>query len=349
MLSENSLTQNLEKLRQTLRSGQLALADWSGGEWAISAVPGAGKSYSLSVAAAIAIARHQLQGQRQLMIVTYTRSAAAGIKSKIKERLRELNLPGIGFSVQTLHSLALQIASRHPELSGLNLGNATLIIPNINHRLVRETVENWIKVNPAIFQNLLEAGDFDGEETEKLRRQSVLRTEILPSLALTVVGEAKSSGLLPESVWELSYLAQTDQILTIGAGLYEQYQKLMLGRNWIDYDDMILAALKVLGDRTVGRSWQQQIFGVFEDEAQDSSPLQEQLITRLAQDPDDSNIVNLIRVGDPNQAINSTFTPADPMYFNWFCENCQKQQKFTNMDQAGRSSQIIIDAANFVL
>jgi DNA helicase-2/ATP-dependent DNA helicase PcrA len=54
-------------------------------------------------------------------------------------------------------------------------------------------------------------------------------------------------------------------------------------------------------------------------------------------------------VGDPNQAINSTFTPADPVYFNRFCEECQETGRLATMDQAGRSSRIIIDAANFVL
>ncbi|WP_019508293.1 hypothetical protein [Pleurocapsa sp. PCC 7319] len=45
------------------------LADWQGGEMAVSAVPGAGKSHSLLVAAAIAIARNQLHSRRQLVIV----------------------------------------------------------------------------------------------------------------------------------------------------------------------------------------------------------------------------------------------------------------------------------------
>jgi DNA helicase-2/ATP-dependent DNA helicase PcrA len=124
----------------------------------------------------------------------------------------------------------------------------------------------------------------------------------------------------------------------------------MKSRNYIDYDDMILGALKVLEDNVICQQWQQQIFGVFEDEAQDSSPLQEKLINRLAIDPNSSpKIANLIRVGDPNQAINSTFTPADPVYFNWFCESCEGEGDFSTMDQAGRSSQIIIDAANYVL
>ena len=66
----SDLEQALTVLRDRLREGQRPLADWSGGEMAVSAVPGAGKSHSLSVAAAITIARHQLQANRQLLIVT---------------------------------------------------------------------------------------------------------------------------------------------------------------------------------------------------------------------------------------------------------------------------------------
>ena len=347
----SDLEQALTVLRDRLRAGQRPLADWSGGEMAVSAVPGAGKSHSLSVAAAITIARYQLQANRQLLIVTYTRSAAAAIKAKIKDRLRELQLPPIGFIVQTLHGLALNIASRHSEASELNLNNQTLLTPNPSHRVIRETVEQWIRLNPDLYHILLEAQPFDNEETEKLRRQSVLRTEVLPQLVHTVVREAKSSGLLPQDIQKLS-LISTDHypLLAIAAGLYEQYEKLMKSRNYIDYDDMILGALKVLEDNVICHQWQQQIFGVFEDEAQDSSPLQEKLINRLAIDPNSpQKIANLIRVGDPNQAINSTFTPADPVYFNWFCESCKNQGNFSTMDQAGRSSQMIIDAANYVL
>jgi DNA helicase-2/ATP-dependent DNA helicase PcrA len=92
---------------------------------------------------------------------------------------------------------------------------------------------------------------------------------------------------------------------------------------------------------------------VFEDEAQDSSPLQTDLLEKLASqefgDNLDKSALNLIRVGDPNQAINSTFTPADPIYFREFCEDCQTKDRLAEMDQAGRSTQIIIDAANFAL
>ncbi|NET07480.1 MAG: ATP-dependent helicase [Symploca sp. SIO2B6] len=343
--------QKLQCLRNSLRKGQQSMADWQGGELAVSAVPGAGKSTGMAIAAAIAIARYQLHSRRQLLVVTFTRSAAASIKAKIREHLDKLFIPRNSFVVYTLHGLALNIANRHPDLSGINLENTTIVTPNRSHRLIRACVEQWIAANPRRYSTLLEGLSFDGEETERLRRQSVLRTEVLPELAYMVIHEAKSSGLLPEDLWKLAQeTGDGYEIMAVAAGLYQQYQYTARSRDTIDYDDMILAALRVLSDKGVRKLWQNQYFAVFEDEAQDSTPLQSQLLQILAIDPNNPNQPpNLIRVGDPNQAINSTFTPADPIYFNRFCEQCNHNQRLATMDQAGRSCQIIIDAANFLL
>ncbi|MCC5646500.1 ATP-dependent helicase [Nostoc sp. CHAB 5824] len=374
-LSERSPVSSLRaeaiaRIRNSLRPGQQQMADWQSGPLAISAVPGAGKSTGMAAAAAIAIARQyeRSSSRRQLVVVTFTRSAAANIKAKIRKFLRDdLSLPQTGFFVYTLHGLALNIASRHPDLSNLQLENVTLITPTQSHRFIRTSVEQWIANNPGIYLRLLEGHQFDGEETERLRRQSVLRTEVLPELANTVIHEAKSSGISPELLRKWSKQT-TDEyaILSVAAGLYEQYQNLMRSRDFIDYDDMILAALRVLENDSARRIEQNQVFAVFEDEAQDSSPLQTQLLEILASDGDKRNNsslpstdainrvsphspLNLVRVGDPNQAINSTFTPADPIYFRQFCEECDRIERLATMDQAGRSTRIIIEAANFAL
>ncbi|MGI2904125.1 ATP-dependent helicase [Tolypothrix sp. VBCCA 56010] len=392
-------------IRNDLRLGQQQMADWRFGPLAVSAVPGAGKSTGMAATAAIAIARQyeesRTKARRQLIVVTFTRSAAANIKAKIREYLRDnLSLPQTGFTVYTLHGLALNIASRHADLSGLQLENVTLITPSQSHRFIRTAVEQWIGNNSDRYFRLLEGHQFDGEETERLRRQSVLRTEVLPELALTVIHEAKSSGISPEQLREWSKQT-TDEyaILSVAAGLYEQYQNLMRSRDFIDYDDMILAALRVLENDSARRIEQNQVFAVFEDEAQDSSPLQTKLLEILASDGEEgesggvgdkgdketrrqgdkeefafssppsphpplspspplpippsplsaSSLINLVRVGDPNQAINSSFTPADPIYFRQFCEECKAQDRLVTMYQAGRSSEIIISAANFAL
>ncbi|MBE9160118.1 ATP-dependent helicase [Nodosilinea sp. LEGE 06152] len=348
----------LQEIRAGLRRGQQALADWEGGRLAVSAVPGSGKSTGMAAAAAIAIARHQLHLNRQLVLVTFTRSAAANLKAKVRGHLKTLGLPQTSFTVSTLHGLALTIATRNPELSNLNLETLTLVSPAQNNRLLRACVEQWIVANPDLYHHLIEGRQFDGEETEQLRRQSVLRTEVLPSLAHTVIREAKSSGLMPADLLELAQQVNHNlpgdvedyDVLTIAAGLYDRYQALLSQRGWIDYDDMILGALRTLNDPDSRRFWQGRTFAVFEDEAQDSSPLQTRLLTLLAANPDDPDgEPNLVRVGDPNQAINSTFTPADPVFFNQFCDDCRRQNRLVTMDQAGRSSGIIMAAANRML
>ncbi|TVQ46295.1 MAG: ATP-dependent helicase [Gloeocapsa sp. DLM2.Bin57] len=339
-----------QELINNLRPGQKKLATWRGGKMAISAVPGAGKSYSLAIAAALTIAREKLNSERQLVIVTYTRSAAASIKQKIRGFLKDLSLPLGSFTVQTLHGLALNIANLHQELHELDLATTNIIELTSSHQLISNAVEEWISQDISLYEQLIKGFRFDGEETERLRRESLLRTELLPSLAYGAIREAKSSGLNPESLAELSQKSQDRyQILAIAAGLYQQYQHQLREQNYLDYDDLILAALKVLENQQVRETWQHKIYAVFEDEAQDSSPLQERLITILAQDPVNTEQVNLIRVGDPNQAINSTFTPADPVYFNWFCQECEQRQQLGTMNEAGRSSKIIIESANSTL
>ncbi|MGB3533027.1 MAG: ATP-dependent helicase [Microcoleaceae cyanobacterium] len=363
--SVTSLTDKITQIGLSLRPGQQQMANWTGGPLAVSAVPGAGKSTGMARAAAIAIARYQLHPRRQLIVVTFTRSAASNIRFKIIKELKDLNLPLGGFEVHTLHGLALSIATHHRELSGLDLENSTLILPTPSNRITRTCVERWISENSRLYQRLIEGCQFDGEETERLRRQSVLRTEVLPDLAWKVIQEAKSSGLKPEDLEHLGKeIPDEYETLKIAAGLYEHYQQLLQEQNLIDYDEMILAALRVLEYPQVRQFWQNQVFAVFEDEAQDSTPLQAQLLETLAADFSDEILdtstpiyqrkydlesLNLIRVGDPNQAINSTFTPADPIYFRHFCHESQQLNKLATMNQSGRSSQIIIDAANYVL
>ncbi|MGK7923544.1 MAG: ATP-dependent helicase [Trichodesmium sp.] len=360
--------QVIQKIHSNLRPGQQQMADWKGGPLAVSAVPGAGKSYGMAVAAALAISRYQLHSNYQLVVVTFTRSAANNIRVKIRQHLKQLSLSEGSFVVHTLHGLALSIALRHPELSELDLENSSLILPTPSNKITRACVETWIANNPKHYQLLIEGSQFDGEETERLRRQSVLRTEVLPQLAWKAIQQAKSSGLKPEHLWKLK--EQTNdyyQVLTIAASLYQIYQEILKERQLIDYDEMILAALRVLENKSARKIWQNKVFAVFEDEAQDSTPLQTQLLEILATsgENNDSNLEitfisqeerlskltsqNLMRVGDPNQAINSTFTPADPIDFRRFCADCEELEKLAIMEQAGRSCQIIIDAANFVL
>ena len=364
MVTLESVTASLDQLRNTLRKGQQTMADWEGGELAVAAVPGAGKSTGMAVAAAISISKFQLHRQKQLVIVTFTRSAVSNIRKKVSEHLKNLRLPQSAFTVSTLHSLAYTIASNHSELSGFGMGETKIVSESQKQRLIRNATNFWVKENPKLYDLLLEGKNFDGEDTERLRRQTVLRTDVLPSLAKEAIATAKSSG---SSFSQLREAESPDggYILEIAAGLYEIYERLLRQEGAIDYDDMILGALRVLENTGVRTYWQEKIFAVFEDEAQDSSPLQTKLLEILSltpqpplprgegeQDiwlPSPLEMKNLMRVGDPNQAINSTFTPADPRFFNEFCDRCNTFSQLSTLDQAGRSTRNIMRAANYVL
>ncbi|MDE5087267.1 MAG: DNA helicase UvrD, partial [Trichodesmium sp. St16_bin2-tuft] len=48
------IKQGIQKIYSDLRPGQQQMANWQGGPLAVSAVPGAGKSYGMAIAAALA-------------------------------------------------------------------------------------------------------------------------------------------------------------------------------------------------------------------------------------------------------------------------------------------------------
>lgn len=348
---DRNLEQKIESLVANLRQGQKQLAKWKSGKMAVSAVPGAGKSHGLATAAAITIARNNLNSNRQLVIVTYTRSAAASIEKKINEILRnDLQRLPVGFTVQTIHSLAVNIANRYPQMSQLDMENRILSDIKSNHLLMLETINQWVTHNPELYELLLQGNiKTNDDEGEILQRESLLLNDILPKVAYNAVSLIKSSDLTLNDSFSLPDNPENPYpLMKIAKGLYEEYQALMIKTQRLDYDDLILSALRVLKFDRAREVLQEEVFAVFEDEAQDSSPLQEKLLEILATDTK-NNQVNFVRVGDSNQAINSTFTSADPKYFRDFCHQCQENNRFYTMNQAGRSCQVIIDTANQTL
>lgn len=329
-----------------LRPGQKILAQWRRGPLAIAAVPGAGKSHALAITAALTVLREKLDGQRQLLVVTYTRAAAWAIRQKIGDRLREAQHPVMGFTVQTLHSLAWQIALSQPLVSGVD-GEKPLLEVQAHHPLVRQAVMRWAQEDGDRLDRWCGQGTKGVDGWELARRRSVLTLEVLPQLLLTLAREMKQSGLGGEMLrrWLADLPEDRRTILTLALELHDIYTREVQHHGYIDHGEMMLGALRVLATPEGRSQWQRRFFGVFEDEAQDSSGIQQQLITLLAQDGDDPEAPpNLVRVGDDNQGINATFTAADPLYFRDFCDRSPR----VAMTEAGRSAIPIIRAVNQV-
>ena len=95
---------------------------------------------------------------------------------------------------------------------------------------------------------------------------------------------------------------------------FNEYQQLLSSQNLIDYDDMLTSSVKLLRENSDILTHYQDICQyIIEDEAQDSSSIQQELIGLLS-----GKHKNLIRCGDINQAITTTFSNADVEGFRQF-------------------------------
>lgn len=120
--------------------------------------------------------------------------------------------------------------------------------------------------------------------------------------------------------------------------IYLEYQKNLKALNLIDYDDLLILALELLKQNSKIREYYQNLAHfVMEDEAQDSSAIQQELINIISK-----KYSNLIRCGDVNQAITSTFTNSDTAGFKKFINN----NPSCTMNHSARNATGIISLAN---
>ena len=120
--------------------------------------------------------------------------------------------------------------------------------------------------------------------------------------------------------------------------IYQKYQNSLKELNLIDYDDLLILSLELLKTNSKIREYYQNSAKVvIEDEAQDSSEIQQELINIIAH-----KFGNIIRCGDINQAITSTFTNSDTKGFKKFIEKSEN----VTMNFTARNSTGVINAAN---
>jgi DNA helicase-2/ATP-dependent DNA helicase PcrA len=125
--------------------------------------------------------------------------------------------------------------------------------------------------------------------------------------------------------------------------IYFDYQRSLSYRGGVDFQDLIRLALKaVQEDKAYLLRLQHQFPYILEDEAQDSSQLQEKILRLLV-----GKKGNWVRVGDPNQAIYETFTTAKPEYLRDFLK--EKGVVARELPNSGRSTRSVIELANYLI
>lgn len=209
-----------------------------------------------------------------IFVMTYMESAARNFRDRIKNiRSNSAQLPNIS----TIHGLALRILKENGNFERLGLSSDFEICDDTQRsRIIRE-----------ISQKL----KFKKTETDEFDR----------GISVFKIGGG-------------CFQSTTDKKLTNFQKFFEEYQTVLKEANLIDYDDMLISSVKLLEKNPDIRAYYQGICQyIIEDEAQDSSSIQQRLINLLS-----AKHGNLIRCGDINQAITTTFSNADVEGFRKF-------------------------------
>jgi DNA helicase-2/ATP-dependent DNA helicase PcrA len=321
-----------------LRPSQKSILRYRGGKMGISAVPGAGKTFTLSALAAQIISSGALNIDQEVLIVTLVNSAVDNFANRISGMIEKRGLiPHLGYRVRTLHGLAHDIVREKPGLAGLE-ERFQIIDDREAETIRREAANAWLAANAQLLiTNYVKEDLSEPQITHILNDTKYGLPPLLHSLALAFIRTAKNHRLTPEALRARLDEAPDLPLARMGCEIYADYQRALAYRGAVDFDDLIRLAYQILdSDEDYLARLQYRFPYVLEDEAQDSSHIQEEILRKIAP--------NWVRVGDPNQAIFETFTTADPQLLKDFIAN--EADKKEELPVSGRSQPFIIDLAN---
>ncbi|HET9588839.1 MAG TPA: ATP-dependent helicase [Anaerolineales bacterium] len=320
------------------RPSQEQILRYRGGRLGIAAVPGAGKTQILSALAAQIIASGMLNEDQEVLIVTLVNSAVDNFEARVKRFFDNPLQALYRYRVRTLHGLAHDIVREKPARVGLEERFAILDEREADF-IRREAVNAWLSAHAESLDDYLDPA-LDESKRDWVRRQQL--PDMISSLALAFIRSSKDRRLTPEKLRAL--LDQQPAPLPLaelGLEIYADYQRALAYRAAVDFDDLIRLALEILEmDEEYLERVRYRFPFILEDEAQDSSLLQQNILGLLSGPGG-----NWVRVGDPNQAIFETFTTASPELLRTFIA----EHPSVDMPESGRSQPSIIELANFLI
>ncbi|HNW95916.1 MAG TPA: ATP-dependent helicase [Anaerolineaceae bacterium] len=325
---------------QRLRDSQKRILSYRAGKMGISAVPGSGKTWTLSRLAVKLVAEMELQPDQEILIVTFSNSAADVFANRISSLLLERGmLSSLGYRVRTLHGLANDIIRERPELAGLP--NEFQILSEADtDSILSSCTATWYRNNADILDDFLR-DDLEPRKLDQIRQKDL--PDLVKQTASAFIKEAKDHQLTPTKLQQLlsaSYL-KTDPLMQMGLEIYRDYHSALQYRAAVDFSDLIRLAYQCLQeDPSLTELLRYRWPYILEDEAQDSSLLQEKILRTIV-----GTDGNWVRVGDPNQAIYQSFTTANPNLLKSFLKEAGVRSE--PLPESGRSCLEIIELANF--
>ncbi|MBE2182607.1 MAG: ATP-dependent helicase [Anaerolineae bacterium] len=313
------------------RRAQAEILNYTQGKMGISAVPGSGKTWTLARLAAKLVRETKLGRGQQILIVTLVNAARGKFEQQVRDFLGEDD-PGTSYRVRTLHGLANDIVSERPGLVGLAEDFQILDEDNSND-MIEDAVTAYVRAHPAFGAEYVQPEQ--AQEVGELWREEAVR------IASAFIKQAKDERKTPEMLRRaLEHSPATLPLAEMCVSVYLSYEHGLRYRGAVDFQDLIRLALTALeADLEFLLRLRARWPIILEDEAQDSSRLQEEILRRLAGERG-----NWVRVGDPNQAIYESFTTASPTFLRAFLRETGVTAR--ELPESGRSTRRIIGIAN---
>jgi DNA helicase-2/ATP-dependent DNA helicase PcrA len=255
-----------------------------------------------------------------VLAMTFTNKAAAEMGERVNKLVGGLSIAKPVIS--TFHSFCVRLLRR--DIEAMRIPSSVPGKPPIGHS-----------------KSFVIYDESDQQQITKsiMRRLGIDDKQLTPRAVLGQISWAKNHMLDPQEVYLNSADPKTERV----AQIYAQYRKELLRANALDFDDLLLEAVRLLKSAAEVRDYYNRRFQyILVDEYQDTNRPQYELMRMLA-----GSRHNVCAVGDEDQSIYS-WRGADIRNILEF-EKDFPEAKIVRLEQNYRSTQNILQAASAVV
>jgi DNA helicase II / ATP-dependent DNA helicase PcrA len=255
-----------------------------------------------------------------ILAVTFTNKAASEMAERVNKLVGSYSVTKPVIS--TFHSFCVRLLRR--DIEALRIPSATPGGKPVG------LTKNFVIYDESDQQSVVKG---------VMRRLGVDDKELTPRTVLSRISWAKNHMLDPQEIYLNSGDPKTEKV----AHIYEEYRKELRKANAMDFDDLLLEAVRLLKTSSEVRDYYNRKFQyLLVDEYQDTNRPQYELMRSLA-----GNRHNVCAVGDEDQSIYS-WRGADIRNILEF-EGDFPEAKIIRLEQNYRSTQNILQAASHVV
>ena len=280
---------------------------------------GSGKTRVITYRIAYLI-EHKGVMPESIIAMTFTNKAAAEMGERVEKLVGGLSIAKPVIS--TFHSFCVRMLRR--DIEALRIPSSVPGQPPIGH------TKNFVIYDESDQQSVVKS---------IMKRLGVDDKQLTPRIVLGRISWAKNHMLNPQELYLQSADPKTERV----AHLYEEYRKELRKANALDFDDLLLEAVRLLKSAPHVREYYNRRYQyLLIDEYQDTNRPQYELMRMLAGERH-----NVCAVGDEDQSIYS-WRGADIRNILEF-EKDFPEAKIIRLEQNYRSTQNILQAASAVV